>query len=78
MLMQKTYSTNDLILYLYNETELEDSVFIQLDIDHNEEIAEEFSQLANVKQLLDKVTFNSDQSVVESLMAYSKMHSFLH
>ena len=78
MLMQKTYSTNDLILYLYNETELEDSVFIQLDIDHDEEIAEEFSQLINVKQLLDKVTFNSDQSVVESLMAYSKMHSFLH
>ena len=78
MLMQKTYSTNDLILYLYNETELEDSVFIQLGIDHDEEIAEEFSQLINVKQLLDKVTFNSDQSVVESLMAYSKMHSFLH
>ena len=76
--MQKTYSTNDLILYLYNETELEDSVFIQLGIDHDDEIAEEFSQLINVKQLLDKVTFNSDQSVVESLMAYSKMHSFLH
>ena len=76
--MQKTYSANDFILYLYNETGLEDSVFIQQAIDHDEVVAEEFSQLVSVHQLLDKVTFSPDPSVVESLLAYSKMHSFLH
>lgn len=75
--MQKAYSTNDLILYLYNETELEDSVFIQQEIDNNEETSEEFTQLVGVHQLLDKVTFNPSQSTIDSLMAYSKMHSFL-
>ena len=56
--MQKAYSTNDLILYLYNETELDDSVFIQQEIDNDEVTSEEFSQLVAVHQLLDKVTFS--------------------
>ena len=76
--MQKAYSTNDLILYLYNETGMEDSVFIQQDIDHDEETSEEFSQLVAVHELLDKVTFNQRQSTIDTLTAYSKMHSFLH
>ena len=76
--MQKAYSTNDLILYLYNETGMEDSVFIQQDIDHDEETSEEFSQLVAVHELLDKVTFNPRQSTIDTLTAYSKMHSFLH
>ncbi len=76
--MQKTYSTNDLILYLYNETQLEDNVFIQQSIDLDEKTGEEFSQLVAVHDLLDKVTFNPKQSSVDSIMAYSAMHSFLH
>ena len=76
--MQKNYSTNDLILYLYNETQLEDNVFIQQSIDNNEEAAEEFSQLVGVQQLLDKVTFNPQKSSVDSIMAYSAMHGYLH
>ena len=76
--MQKNYSTNDLILYLYNETQLEDNVFIQQSIDHDDETAEEFSQLVGVQQLLDKVTFNPKESSVDAIMAYSAMHGFLH
>ena len=75
--MQKAYSTNDLILYLYNETELDDSVFIQQEIDNDEVTSEEFSQLVAVHQLLDKVTFNPKLASVDSIMAYSTMHSFL-
>ena len=76
--MQKNYSTNDLILYLYNETQLEDNVFIQQSIDHDDETAEEFSQLVGVQQLLDKVTFNPKESSIDAIMAYSAMHGFLH
>ena len=75
--MQKAYSTNDLILYLYNETQLDDSVFIQQEIDNDEETSEEFTQLVAVQGLLDKVTFNPRQSTIDSLMVFSKMHSFL-
>ena len=76
--MQKTYSTNDFILYLYNETQLEDNVFIQQSIDNDDATAEDFSQLVGVQQLLDKVTFNPKKSSVDSIMAYSAMHGFLH
>ena len=76
--MQKAYSTNDLILYLYNETDLEDSVFIQQEIDNDDETSEEFAQLVSVQQLLDKVTFNPKASTINSILAYSTMHSFLH
>ena len=76
--MQKAYSTNDLILYLYNETDLEDSVFIQQEIDNDDETSEEFAQLVSVQQLLDKVTFNPKLSTIDSILSYSTMHSFLH
>lgn len=76
--MLKNYTTNDLVLYLYNETELDDTVFIQKAIDHDVEVEEEFSQLVAVKQLLDQFSCTMPKpATVESIMAYSEIHSCL-
>ena len=75
--MPEIYTTNDLILYLYNETELEDSVFIQKEIDDVEEVREAFNGLVAMKELLDHLTLRPAQTTVESILAYSKLHSYL-
>jgi hypothetical protein len=74
--MFKNYSTNDLILYLYNETDLSDSVFVQHAIDHDEDVKEEFCQLVAVKELLDRLKTYPSHSTVDSIMAYSQLHSY--
>ena len=77
--MLEIYSTNDLVLYLYNETGLEDSVFIQKAIDHDVEVEEEFNQLVAVKELLENHSCTMPKpSTIDAIMAYSGMHSFLH
>jgi hypothetical protein len=76
--MTESYTTNDLILYLYNETGITDTVFIQHAIDHDAEVEEEFRQLVAVKDLLGYTTLVTPRpSSVDSIMAYSGMHSFL-
>jgi hypothetical protein len=74
--MLQNYTSNDLILYLYNETDLQDSVFIQKAIDYNEDIAEEFSQLIAVKQLIDDFACTLPRkNSVDAIMAYSELHA---
>ena len=74
--MFENYNTNDLILYLYNETGLKDTVFIQKAIDHDDEIAEEFSQLVAVKQLIDDFACTLPRkNSVDAIMAYSELHA---
>ena len=75
--MAENYTTNDLILYLYNETDLTDTVFVQKAIDNDDDIAEEYSQLVAVKQLLDHLPVSPSSASVDSIMAYSKLHSYV-
>lgn len=75
--MAENYTTNDLILYLYNETELTDTVFVQNAIDNDDYIAEEYAQLVAVKQLLDYLPAMPSATTVDSIMAYSKLHSYV-
>lgn len=76
--MFQNYTTNDLILYLYNETGMEDSVFIQKAIDTDVEVEEEFRQLVAVKQLLTNTSSTMPSpAAVDSIMAYSQLHGCL-
>ena len=75
--MLENYTTQDLILYLYNETGLTDTVLVQHAIDTDVEVEEEFRQLVAVKDLLGHLDAFPQPSVVDSIMAYSKMHSYL-
>ncbi len=77
--MLEIYSSNDLILYLYNETGLKDSVFIQKAIDNDVELEEEFNQFVAVKELLENHSCSMPKpSTIDAIMSYSGMHSFLH
>ena len=66
--MNKMYSTNDLILYAYNETELTDTVLIQQSIDGDPLVQNEYNEIVASINILDKALLEPDQSVIDRLM----------
>ena len=70
--MNKNATTINLILYLYNETQLTESVLTQQAIDYDEEIGEEFRQLVFVKKLLESATIAPRRDTVDRIKYYSK------
>jgi hypothetical protein len=66
--MKKMYSTEDLILYAYNETELTDTVLIQQSIDGDPLVQNEFNEIIASINILDKALLEPDQSVINRLM----------
>lgn len=71
--MSETVTLNHLILYLYNETELTDSVLVQHTLDHNEEAAEEYRQLIEARKLIDQTLLAPSKNTVSSILAYSQL-----
>jgi hypothetical protein len=77
MPMHKKFTPNDLLLYLYNETKMTESVLIQKAIDYDCETEEEFEDLkATVKQL-DKLLETPSKHCVDNILKYSKVTSLL-
>ena len=66
--MNKMYSTEDLILYAYNETELTDTVLIQQSIDGDPLVQDEYNEIVASINVLDKVLLEPDQDVINRLM----------
>ncbi len=71
--MNKNSTPINLVRYLYNETQLTESVITQCAIDYDEEVHEEFQQLVFVKNLLDHVTIAAPQATIDRIKAYSKL-----
>ncbi len=69
--MGKTSTTNDLILYLYNETPLTETVLIQKDIDTDPATEAEFESLKKAQHLLDCMLERPANSCLRSIMRYS-------
>ncbi|MFN8153721.1 MAG: hypothetical protein U0Y08_05445 [Bacteroidia bacterium] len=71
--MDETVTLNHLILYLYNETELTDSVLVQQALDTNEEIADEYQQLMEARKLIDQTLLSPSKDSVNSILAYAQL-----
>ncbi len=70
--MNNSCTPNDLVLYLYNETELTDTVLIQHAIDIDEEVAETFSTMVAVKDLLDDSLVSPGKKALRNVLAYAR------
>lgn len=64
--MTKTFTQNDLIRYIYNETSPQESVEIQEALLCNEQLHEEHKQLSSVVMMLDELMESSEPSSVNS------------
>lgn len=69
--MRETSTTENLLLYLFNETEFSETVLIQRSIDYNPEVECEFENIKNVFQSLDKALVAPSPSTVSKILAYS-------
>lgn len=70
--MYKSFTTNDLILYYFNEVELTDTVLIQQDIDNNSETEENYQEIVQVMDHIDQCLLNPSESVIKNILNYSQ------
>ena len=71
--MNTECTLNDLIAYLYNETQLLKTVEVQSTIDNNEEVAELYQDMVVISKALDESLIAPDQCVRESIMNYARI-----
>ena len=70
--MNKKFTLNDLLLYLYNETKMTESVLIQKAIDFDFETEEEFEDLKAAVSYLDNLLESPSKNCVNNILNYSK------
>jgi hypothetical protein len=73
--MTKTFTPNDVLRYLYKETnstenkELEDAMHLHSDL------LDEYVQLAGIKEQLDQVRKSPSKRTVQAILQYSDSHN---
>ena len=70
--MNNSCTLNDLVLYLYNETELTETVLVQNTIDIDEEVAETFNSMVAVKNLLDDSMISASKKALQNILDYAR------
>jgi hypothetical protein len=66
-------TTENLILYYFNETDLSDTVLTQHEIDTNAEVEEEYQSIVTTMDLIDQSLLSPSSNVVDKILQYSKM-----
>ncbi len=69
--MNKTSTTEKLILYLFNETGMTDSVLIQKSIDTDLEVETEFDTIKRAFRYVDKALMNPSPKCLSNILEYS-------
>jgi len=69
--MDESSTQNRLILYLFNETEMADSVLIQKEIDEDPEVECEFENLKTTLMLFDNALTAPSQKSVQNVMRFA-------
>jgi hypothetical protein len=72
MPMIEITTTNDLLLYLYNETKMTESVLIQKAIDNDPETEEEFEELKSAVSFLDSILEPPSPKCLDNILNYSR------
>lgn len=69
--MSKTSTTEKLILYLFNETGMSDSVLIQRHIDNDEEVETEFTNIKRAFRFVDRALVSPSPQSVKNILQYA-------
>jgi len=71
--MKSECTLNDLVDYLYNETQLLKSVEVQNTIDNNEEANEIYQEMVAISKALDNSQITPPAFLRESIMNYARI-----
>jgi hypothetical protein len=71
--MNENCTLNHLVLYLYNETELTETVLVQHAIDSNDEVAETYQDLLAARSLIDKSLLSPGNNALNTVLNYARI-----
>jgi hypothetical protein len=71
--MNEHVTPEKLLLYLYNETGMSDSVQVQRSIDSDPAIEEEFNLFARTRQLLDGIDLHASRDSIATILGYARL-----
>ena len=72
--MNKTTTQHDLLLYAYNESDLNDSDRIQRRLDGDPLVKQEFNEIIGTVSLLDNLLLEPSEKSMEVIMAFAKKY----
>lgn len=70
-MVRNTYTTNDLIRFIYKETSAKESIQIAEQISENWSLKEEYEMLRDAYRQLPKVTFSPKKETLSNILGYS-------
>jgi hypothetical protein len=73
--MIKTFTQEDLIRYIYNEAPAALHEQIEQAICFDEELAQQYTELAKAKQSVDKLSRQPGAGAIANILAYSRNYS---
>ncbi|HMQ62050.1 MAG TPA: hypothetical protein PKE06_15355 [Flavilitoribacter sp.] len=71
--MQQSFTSEQLIQYLYHETSAADTLAISDALDSNFELREEYEDLFQAYLELPKVQFGANPKILKNILCYSEM-----
>lgn len=77
--MIKTFTQDDLVRYIYQETTPEESIEIETALIFDEQLAETYNNLSGTVESLKAVNLKPSEHTVDKILSYSKsydLHAF--
>lgn len=72
MPMQQNFTQNDLLKYLYAETDIVNAFMIEQALCSNFELKEDYTVFNNSKELLDEVKLSPSKASMDLILAYGR------
>ena len=70
--MKQSYTENDLLKYLYNETSVSDTLAIEEALAEDRNLLEAYKGIQEAHNQLPKVQFSPSLSSIDKILSYSK------
>ncbi len=70
--MKQTFTPNDLLLAAYGELPSGTAQKVKAQIECNEQIAEEFQDIVDMKEILDSFQFKPSQTSIDIILEHSR------
>ncbi len=72
--MIKTFTQDDLVRYIYQETTAEESIEIETALIFDEDLSERYNELSKTVNLLEQVQVKPSESSIDRILSYSKSY----
>lgn len=69
--MENNYSHNDILQYIYNELDDEQSAVIECALQDDAELREDYEQTVKILGLLDRLSENPSPTTIDLIVEYS-------